>query len=85
MEEYISLDKLRLGQYGEVVHLNATKDMNNRLMDMGLIIGTTVRCVGVSLMGDPKAYLIRGAVIAIRDRDSKDITIRTKKEVKLDV
>lgn len=50
-------------------------DIRRRFMDIGLLENTRVSCVGVSPMGDPKAYLIRGAVIAIRQEDSKEIII----------
>ena len=50
-------------------------EMRRRLLDMGLVPETIVECVGKSPLGDPKAYLIRGAVIAIRSSDTKNILI----------
>lgn len=49
--------------------------MRKRLMDIGLIPGTAVECVGESPLGDPRAYLIRGAVIAIRRTDGREISV----------
>ena len=49
--------------------------MKKRLMDIGLIPGTAVECVGESPLGDPRAYLIRGAVIAIRRTDGREISV----------
>ena len=46
-----------------------------RLLDLGLIPGTRVVCQGHSPAGDPAAYLIRGAVIALRARDAAGITL----------
>ncbi len=66
---------LKIGQCGTVIALKSVGGMRRRLLDIGLIEGTTVECVGRSPGGDPAAYLIRGAVIAIRDRDSADILI----------
>ena len=43
---------------------------------MGLIPGTKVDCVLVSPAKNPKAYMIRGAVIAIRNEDAFDIEIK---------
>ena len=43
---------------------------------MGLIEGTSVECVGKSPLGDPAAYLVRGAVIALRSQESDRIFIR---------
>ena len=57
---------------GEILH---TGDMRRRLQDIGLIRGTSVECVGRSPMGDPAAFRIRGAVIALRDSDTALIGI----------
>ena len=67
------LCELKEGQRANVIALNNVGAMRRRLLDIGLIQGTVVECVGRSPSGDPAAYLIRGAVIAIRDRDSADI------------
>lgn len=47
--------------------------LRQRLMDMGFVEGTKVKCVRISPFGDPKAYLIRGAVIALRKEDAATI------------
>jgi Fe2+ transport system protein A len=49
--------------------------MRRRLLDIGLIENTCVECLGRSPCGDPAAYLIRGAVIALRSEDCRDILI----------
>jgi len=49
--------------------------MRRRLLDIGLIENTDVECLGRSPGGDPTAFLIRGAVIAIRSEDCRDILI----------
>lgn len=46
-----------------------------RLMDLGLIEGTPVTCVGVSVFGSPKAYCIRGAVLALRREEASLIEV----------
>ena len=38
---------------------------------------TKVMCLGLSPLGDPAAYLIRGAVIAIRAKDSQNILVKS--------
>ena len=52
--------------------------MRRRLMDLGLTRHTEVMCLGRSPLGDPSAYLIRGAVIAIRAKDSQNIFLETE-------
>lgn len=49
--------------------------MRRRLLDMGLIEGTRISCLQKSPAGDPVAYLIRGAVIALRSEDSSQILV----------
>lgn len=40
-----------------------------------MIAGTTIECVLKSPGNNPKAYLIRGAVIAIRDEDAEAVNV----------
>ena len=49
--------------------------IRRRLLDIGLVEGTDVSCLQKSPAGDPVAYLIRGAVIAIRSEDSSQIVV----------
>ena len=70
-----SLNSLRVGQSARVSHIEAEPAMRRRLLDMGLVEGTRVECVQKSPAGDPAAYLIRGAVIAIRSEDSSKILV----------
>lgn len=46
-----------------------------RLMDLGLIEGTRVTCVGISVFGSPRAYRIRGAVLALRREEASLIEV----------
>lgn len=77
MNKNTSLNSLALGEIALVKALTATGSMRRRLLDIGLIEDTQVECMGRSPGGDPTAYLIRGAVIAIRSEDSANILIKT--------
>lgn len=66
----IGLDKLEVGREARVI---STEE--KRLEDFGLVRGTKVKCVLKSPLGDPKAYSIRGAVIAIRQTEAKNIMV----------
>ena len=59
-----------------VTQLRNDSSMRRRLQDLGLIEGTRVECLQRSPSGDPTAYLIRGAVIALREEDSSKIMVR---------
>ncbi len=71
----MNLNNLPIGAKAKVKTLTATDSMRRRLLDIGLINGTVVECLGRSPQGDPSAYFIRGAVIAIRSEDCQDIVI----------
>lgn len=70
-----ALSEMTPGERGRVSVLRNGGSMRRRLMDIGLIVGARVECVGRSPGGDPAAYLIRGAVIAIRREDGCGVLI----------
>lgn len=76
MENLLTLSDLRPGQQGLVQSLKSTGGMRRRLQDIGLIENTLVECLGLSPGGDLAAYCIRGAVIALRRENSREIGIR---------
>ncbi|HHU05836.1 MAG TPA: ferrous iron transport protein A [Clostridiales bacterium] len=75
MNDTATLKDLKRGQRARVRALSSTGGIRRRLLDIGLIEGTEVECLGKSPAGDPTAYLIRGAVIALRSEDSGQIYI----------
>lgn len=76
MKEIRCLCDITPGETAWVKELLATGTIRRRLLDIGLIEDTPVTCVGRSPMGDPIAFSIRGAVIALRCRDCQDILIK---------
>lgn len=66
---------MKTGTYASVVRLDTKGDLRRRFMDIGLVEGTPVECLRKSPAGDPKAYLIRGAVIAIRKEDAATVMV----------
>lgn len=70
-----ALNQMYEGEMAQVVSLSQTGSMRRRLQDIGLIEGTKVKCLQKSPSGDPIAYAIRGAVIALRTVDSKKILV----------
>lgn len=73
MCEIISLKEMQPGQRAYVKKLLASGSIRRRLLDIGLVEGTEIKCVGKSPAGDPSAFYIRGAVIAIRSEDSRNV------------
>lgn len=70
-----ALCDLEEGQTARVTGLLTRGGMRRRLQDLGLIEGTKVECLQKSPSGDPVAYWIRGAAIALRREDSRSVLV----------
>ena len=70
-----NLTDLHEGESAQVTSLINKGSIKRRLQDLGLVPGTQVQCIQKSPYGDPVAYGIRGAVIALRSDDAKGILI----------
>ena len=77
MGRLFSLCDVKIGETAVVEQIQVHGSMRRRLLDIGLVQGTRVECIGRSPMGDPSAFLIRGAVIAIRSSDSCGVLVRS--------
>ncbi len=77
-----TLEQLRPGQVGEVVGLAPACQgvQRRRLLDLGVVPGTRIRAELVSYSGDPTAYDIRGALIALRRKQQRWVRIRIRDE-----
>ena len=71
----ISLKDLEVGQKAIVDKLEIDGSIKRRLLDIGLTPGTVVESTLSNPGGNLVAYMIRGALIAIRDDDAKKILI----------
>lgn len=70
-----TLDKIPIGKTVVVKAVNTQPELARRLYDIGLVNGTVIEVLHKSPSGNPRAYLIRGAVIALRNCDAADITV----------
>ena len=75
MRNSYTLASLREGEWGRVTDILADDSMRRRLMDIGLVAGTQVVCLQRAPAGDPVAYGVRGAVIALRQTDASDVLL----------
>ena len=69
------LHLLPIGEQGTVAALTSSGIQRRRMLDLGLISGTRVEALQRSPSGDPVAYFIRGAVIALRQEDAQQILV----------
>ena len=76
----ISLDKLPIGKKANVSALISDGAARRRMLDLGIIDGTEIKPLYKSPSGNPVAYLIRGAVIALRLDVSEKIKVSVTEE-----
>ncbi|MDZ7267295.1 MAG: DtxR family transcriptional regulator [candidate division KSB1 bacterium] len=77
-----SLSALKTGETGVVLGIsrNCRGLQRRRLMDLGIVPGTTVTAELSSPSGNPMAYNIRGALIALRREQASHIYIQRKEK-----
>lgn len=71
----ISLNQLPIGRKANVSTLTSDGATRRRMLDLGVIDGTEIEPLYKSPSGNPVAYLIRGAVIALRADVSEKIIV----------
>ena len=71
----LALNSLALGQKAQVMALDSKGQERRRMLDLGFVQGSVVEAVHKSPAGDPVAYFIRGAVIALRREDAGKIIV----------
>lgn len=71
----IPLNQLPIGKKANVTALTSEGTIRRRMLDLGLIDGTEIEPLYKSPSGNLVAYLIRGAVIALRSDVSERILV----------
>lgn len=74
----MTLDKLELNKTAYIENLNCNENIKRRLLDLGLIKGTSITPIFISPSGDPTAFEVRGSIIAIRVEDTHLIDVSIK-------
>jgi ferrous iron transport protein A len=71
----IPLCELPIGARAKVVSLESSGNTRRRLLDLGLVPSAVIEAVRRSPAGDPVAYRIRGAVIALRREEASRVLV----------
>ena len=71
----INLNELKINEEAIIAKVKAKENIKKRLLDIGLVKGAKIKKVLISSGKDMVAYEIKGAVIAIRKEDTKDIMV----------
>ena len=69
------LNDLKMNENGYLKKINSNINLKKRLLDLGFITNTLITPVLINPSGDSRAYEIRGCLIAIRNKDAKNIYI----------
>jgi len=72
------LSELAIGETGEIFGLSAScyGPERRRLLDIGMVAGTSIRCEFQSPFGSPRSYLIRGTLFAFRSEQADKILLK---------
>ncbi|MBQ4568781.1 MAG: ferrous iron transport protein A [Ruminococcus sp.] len=73
----ITLDKVRCGHNAVIISIKDSEYESQKLHDMGLTKGSEILPVFSSPTSDPVAYKVNGVVIAIRNKQAKNINVST--------
>ncbi len=71
----MTLDQLPQGQDATIAAVHGDGPFRRRLMELGVLPGTTIRRTGQAPMGDPLTYLVRGAVLGLRRTEASRIDL----------
>jgi ferrous iron transport protein A len=69
------LHEIKKGQAGRVRSLTAEGTLRRRLLDLGFTPGGVVENIRSAPLGDPTAYSVRGATIALRKEEARHIRV----------
>ena len=71
-----SLTSVALGQKATVVEIKVPSQSRPRLMEMGLLVGTSVELVRFAPLGDPVEIKVRGYNLTLRKHEAEQIFVR---------
>ena len=72
----MTLNDLETGKEAVITAVNGEGALRLRLLDMGLIPGTTVKVIKIAPLGDPIEITLRGYELTIRREHAKEIIIK---------
>ncbi len=70
------LSDLCRGEKATVLQIDPACNIRTRFLRLGLITNEPVVCIAVAPGGDPKAFMIKDAVICIRNGDSASVAVK---------
>lgn len=75
IERSCTLDRLALGTPARIDSIDFRDDDGVRLMEMGLLPGTTVKVARIAPLGDPIDIVVRGYHLSLRKAEAREVTV----------
>lgn len=75
MEDEYTLNNIELNESAIIKEVKCKEALKNRIFDFGIIENTKITPVYKSPFGDPTAYMVKNAIIALRYKDCQDILV----------
>jgi ferrous iron transport protein A len=70
------LTALKIGGEATVTEIKLRPDQRGRLLEMGLLVGTSVQLVRFAPLGDPVEIKVRGYHLTLRRQDADQIWVQ---------
>ena len=70
------LTSLKIGGAATVTEIKLDPSQRSRLLEMGLLVGTSIQLVRFAPLGDPVEIKVRGYHLTLRRQDAEQILVR---------
>lgn len=70
------LTSLAVGAAATVAEIKVPAERRSRLLEMGLLVGTSVELVRFAPLGDPVEIKVRGYNLTLRKQEAEQILVR---------
>ena len=74
----LRLSELEPGKAGIIQEIDGDDSLAGRLMELGLIDGEEIHCIGRAPMGDPTEYSIRGFRLSLRWAEANRVILTSQ-------
>ena len=72
----MTLSQMKIGQSAVIQEIKENGVLSQRLLEMGILRGTTIEVVRFAPMGDPIDIKIRGYHLSLRKEEAENIIVK---------
>lgn len=72
------LSELKKGDHGKVMTMSGSGRIYQRLMDMGLVLGSKVEVQRIAPLGDPVEIKVKGYSLSLRKSEAASISVEVE-------